>query len=51
MEVQEIELKDLDAEAFIAEHTAGFDAFVSELREQAWEPLEAASCAPVLSVV
>ena len=29
--------------AFIAEHTAGFDSFIAELREQPWEPLVAAS--------
>jgi molybdopterin-dependent oxidoreductase alpha subunit len=29
--------------AFIAGHTAGFDAFIAELREQPWEPLVAAS--------
>ena len=28
---------------FIAEHTAGFDAFIAELRAQPWEPLEAQS--------
>jgi molybdopterin-dependent oxidoreductase alpha subunit len=37
-----VELCQLD-EAFIADHTVGFDAFAAELREQAWEPLEEAS--------
>lgn len=37
-----VELGALD-EAFIAEHTTGFEAFVAELREQAWEPLVEAS--------
>ncbi|RZL36739.1 MAG: FdhF/YdeP family oxidoreductase [Rubrivivax sp.] len=37
-----VELGALD-EAFIAEHTTGFDSFIAELREQPWEPLVDAS--------
>ncbi|MEO6278704.1 FdhF/YdeP family oxidoreductase, partial [Roseateles sp.] len=37
-----VELGALD-ETFIAEHTTGFEAFIAELREQAWEPLVEAS--------
>ena len=37
-----VELGVLD-EAFIADHTTGFEAFVAELREQPWEPLVEAS--------